>query len=173
MRELADRFQIGVISTTHGLKGEVKVFPTTQDPERFLETEKVFLDTGREGIREIGIERARINGKYVIVKFRGLDRIEDVERLRGKELMVSRQDAISLETDEYYTSDLIGITVTDENGEELGRIVNVFSTGANDVYEMEAGEGEATVLLPAIKECILSVDIKEGVMKVRMMDGLM
>ena len=76
MRELTDRFQIGTISTTHGLKGEVKVFPTTEDPARFIGLKKAFLDTGRDGIREVEIERARLNGKYVIVKIKGFDRDE-------------------------------------------------------------------------------------------------
>ena len=173
MRELAARFQIGVIATTHGLKGEVKVFPTTEDPERFLKTKRILLDTGREGVRELEVERARINGKYVTVKFKGLDRIEDVERFRGRELMVPREDAIDLDAGEYYTSDLIGMEVKDEDGKLLGHIVNVFGTGANDVYEMERADGKETILLPAIKDCILSVDIEGGVMKVHMMDGLM
>lgn len=169
----ADRFQIGTIATTHGLKGEVKVFPTTREPERFLDLKRVFLHTGRGEPLNLTVERVREGGKFFIVKFKGMDRIEDVERFRGCELTVAREDAIRLRDGEYYASDLTGLDVIDfDSGSLLGTVTDVIETGANDVYEMRRTGSEETVLLPAIRECVRQIDIEKGIMIVHMMDGL-
>lgn len=162
--------QVGVISSTHGLKGEVKVFPTTDDPKRFDQLERVFLDTGKE-MKELEIERVAYFKKFVILKFKEYNNINDIEAYKGKSLMVSRDNAVKLEENEYFIADLIGVTVLNEDGKTLGRLTDVIATGANDVYTVETDEGKE-ILIPAIKQCILSVDIRKKVMTVHLLKGL-
>ena len=99
--------------------------------------------------------------------------IEDVEKLRGKELIIPRSDAQKLGKNEYYASDLIGLTICDEEGNELGVLKEVISTGANDVYEMQREGEEETILIPAISDCIKNVDIENGLITIHVMDGLL
>jgi 16S rRNA processing protein RimM len=162
--------QVGVIAATHGLKGEVKVFPTTDDPARFRQLKQVTLDKGGE--RQVyAIRAVRFSGKFVIVKFSGLERIEDVEGLKGSPLLIERRDAVPLGEGEYFVADLLGMLVVSEDGHELGKITHVIHTGANDVYTVSGQDG-AEVLLPAIKDCILAVDMESRVMRVHLMEGL-
>ncbi|MDO4284589.1 MAG: ribosome maturation factor RimM [Eubacteriales bacterium] len=167
---MIDRFQVGVITGTHGLKGEVKVFPTTDDPSRFRKLKKVILDLGREE-RILTVRSVRFFKQFVIVGFAESTRIEDVERLRGKSLLIDRADALPLEEGEFYIPDLIGLRVVDEDGAELGKLTDVLQTGANDVYAVETPEGKE-LLLPAIKSCILETNPQEGYMKVHLLPGL-
>ena len=91
--------QVGVITSTHGIRGEVKVFPTTDDPERFKKLKNVILDTGKERL-DLGVQGVKFFKQYVIIKFKGIDNINDVEKYKGKSLFVPREDAVSLEEDE-------------------------------------------------------------------------
>jgi len=167
---MEDLLQVGVITGTHGLKGEVKVFPTTDDKNRFLDLEDVLLDTGREML-ELKVEYVKFFKKFVFVKFEGLDDINQVEQYKRCPLMVTRENAVALEEDEYFVADLIGLTIVDESGITIGRLENVIETGANDVYEVVTEEG-SRILLPAIKDCILDVDMEEKVILVHMLKGL-
>lgn len=163
--------RVGVITTTHGLKGEVKVYPTTDGPERFLELDEVILKTGNTE-KPLQIERVRFFKNLVIVKFKGLDRIEDVETLRQAELYVTRENAAPLNEGEYYIGDLIDMRVFLESGEDFGVIKDVIQTGANDVYVVQT-EKYGEVLIPAIPHCVTDVDIANGKMTVRLMKGLL
>ena len=167
---MEDMLQVGVITGTHGLKGEVKVFPTTDDKERFLELEDVFLDTGDEML-ELRVEYVKFFKKFVFVKFEGYDDINQVEKYKRCPLLVSREDAVPLEEDEYYIADLLGMTIMDDSGVTIGKLENVIETGANDVYEVLTEDGRR-ILLPAIKDCILDVDMDEGIILVHMLKGL-
>ena len=170
----SDRFQLGFIGATHGLKGEVKLYPTTGYPERIGGLGRVFIRTPRGQELETSVERARESGKFVITKFKGIDSIEEAQAYRDSEVMVAREDAAPLEEGEYYQDDLIGLTVLDEaDGRVLGRITGVIETGANDVYEMEREDGQGAVLLPAVRECIREIDIDSAVMRVHVLEGLM
>lgn len=169
-RKLTERFQVGVITGTHGLRGEVKVFPTTDDPGRFLDIKEVTLDIPG-GERRVSIRSVKFFKKFVILGFKGMERIEDVEKLRGCALIVDRKDASPLEEGEYYVADLIGVSVRTQDGTEIGTLKEVIETGANDVYAV-AREGKKDLLLPAIPECILQVDPEEGYMIVYVMPGL-
>ena len=161
--------QVGVISSTHGIRGEVKVFPTTDDKERFLDLKEVLLDTGKEQI-PLEIQNVRFFKQVVILKFKGIDHINDIERYKGRPLFVEREHAVPLEADEYYIADLIGMDVITDEGEE-GKLVDVIETGANEVYVVEFDKyGE--VLIPAIHDCILDVDIEAMSMKVHLLEGL-
>lgn len=163
--------QVGVITAPHGVHGEVKVFPTTDDPRRFKKLKEVLLDTGKERIA-MEIENVKFFKKFVILKFKGLDNMNDVERYRQKSLYVTRENAVRLNKDEYFIADLIGLQVRDEDGEELGVLKNVLETGANDVYVVEMKDGKE-LLLPAIKQCILQVEPEDGYVKVHVLEGLL
>lgn len=167
---MVTRFRVGVIAGTHGLKGEVKVFPTTDDPERFLDLEEIILSTGREE-RRLKIRSVKFFKKFVILGFEGLARIEDVERLRGAELLIDRKDAMELAEGEYFIPDLLGLRVVTEEGRELGTIADVIETGANNVYDVQEESGKR-ILIPAIPQCIRDVDLENGVMTVWLMPGL-
>ncbi|MTK08736.1 MAG: 16S rRNA processing protein RimM [Hungatella sp.] len=163
--------RVGVISSTHGVKGEVKVFPTTDDSARFKQLKKVILDTGREQI-DLDIEGVKFFKNMVILKFKGYDSIEEIEKYKGKDLLITRDLAVKLGPDENFIIDLIGLSVVKDDGEELGTLTDVIKTGANDVYEVKMTDGRE-VLLPAIKECVLNVDLEKKVVTVHMMDGLL
>lgn len=167
---MEDRFQVGVISSTHGIAGEVKVFPTTDDVKRFKKLKKVILDTGKE---ELNLEIAQVKffKQMVIIKFREFDNINDVERFRGKSLYVTRENAVKLQKDEYFIADMVGMRVVSTEGEDLGTLKDVLQTGANDVYVVSK-DGEPELLLPAIKDCIKEVNMEQGLMKVYVMPGL-
>ena len=163
-------FQVGAITTTHGIKGEVKVFPTTDDPSKFKKLKKVILDTGREK-RELEIASAKFFKNMVILKFKGIDDINDVEKYRHATLWVTREDAVPLEDDEWYIADLVGMKVTTDEGEDLGELVDVLQTAANDVYVVQL-KNKQEILIPSIKQCILDVNVEEGTMLVHLLPGL-
>lgn len=162
--------QVGVITQTHGVHGEVKVFPTTDDPERFLDLEYVFLDTGREKMK-LTIQSVKFFKQFVILKFKGINNINDIEKYKRCALLVDRENAVELEEDEYFIADMIGMNVLTEDGEIFGTLKDVIETGANDVYIINS-KNHGEVLIPAIKECILDVNVKEGRMLVHLMEGL-
>ena len=168
---MEDLLQVGIITSTHGVRGEVKVYPATDDPRRFRRLKEVVLDTGREKLN-LEIEGVKFFKQFVILKFKGLDNINDIEKYRQKSLYVTRKNAVRLQRDEYFIADLIGLKVQDEDGTELGTVKDVIETGANDVYEVEMADGRS-LLLPAIKQCILNVDVENGMMQVHVLEGLL
>ncbi len=165
------KLQVGVISSTHGVRGEVKVFPTTDDVKRFKRLKEVILDTGKEELT-LEIEGVKFFKQFVILKFKGFDNINDIEKYKGKSLLVTRANAVRLRRDEYFIADLQGLTVVDEEDKVLGTLRDVMETGANDVYIIDMTDGRE-VLVPAIKECILNVDMEAGKMMIHLMDGLL
>ncbi len=168
---MEDLLQVGAITQTHGLKGEVKVFPTTDDVKRFKKLKEVILDTGKEKM-VLEIENVRFFKQFAILKFKGFDNINDIERYKGKSLYVTRENAVKLKKDEYFIADLIDVKVYDEQDTYMGILKDVIVTGANDVYEIALEDGR-TLLLPAIKQCVLDVDMEQRRMKVHVLDGLL
>ena len=168
---MEDLLQVGIITSTHGVRGEVKVYPTTDDPRRFRRLKEVVLDTGKEKMN-LEIEGVKFFKQFVILKFKGLDNINNIEKYRQKSLYVTRKNTVRLQRDEYFIADLIGLKVQDEDGKELGTVKDVIETGANDVYEVEMADGKS-LLLPAIKQCILNVDVENGTMQVHVLEGLL
>lgn len=162
--------RVGVISSTHGIKGEVKVFPTTDDVNRFKELKKVFLDTGKE-LLPMEIEGVKFFKQMAILKFKGIDDINEVEKYRGKDLLVDRENAVKLEEGEYFIFDLINSEVITDEGEKLGHLAEIISTGANDVYVVKT-EDQKELLIPSIKECILDVDVQQKKITVHLLNGL-
>lgn len=169
--KVEDYLQVGIISSTHGIKGEVKVFPTTDDINRFKNLKEVLLDTGKEK-KTLEIEGVKFFKQFAILKFKGIDNINDILEYKGKGLYVTRQQAVKLKKDEYFIADLIGLQVVLEDDTSLGILKEVMLTGANDVYVIEM-ENQREVLIPAIKQCILSVDIESNKMTVKLLDGLL
>ena len=167
---MEDLLKVGVITTTHGFRGEVNVYPTTDEPERFLELDYVLLDTGRE-LRKLEIKNVKFFKNLVILKFKGVDNINDIEKYKGRDLWIPREEGQELEEDEYYIADLLGMSVVLEDGQEFGTLKDVMETGANDVYIIDSAE-HGEVLLPAIRECILDVDLEKNVMTIHLMKGL-
>lgn len=163
--------RVGVITSTHGVRGEVKVFPTTDDMNRFKKLKTVILDTGKEH-KTLNIESVKFFKNMVILKFKGFDNINDVEMWRQKDLLITRDQAVKLSPDENFIVDLIGLTVMTDEGDKLGVMKDVLQTGANDVYIVKMADGKE-VLLPAIKDCILNVDLEKGEMLVHVLDGLL
>ena len=163
--------RVGVITSPHGIKGEVKVFPTTDDAKRFKELKKVILDTGKEYI-PMEIEHVKFFKNMVILKFRGYDNINEIEKYKSRDLLITRDQAVDLEPDEYFITDLIGLTVVSDQGAELGILKDVLETGANDVYVVAMKDGKE-LMLPAIGDCILNVDLEQGRMEVHVLEGLM
>ena len=168
---MEDILQIGVITKPHGVKGEVKVFPMTDDVRRFKKLKKTLLDTGN-GYTELECEGAKFFKQFVILKFKDHDTVESVAKYVQKGIFVTRADAVKPGKDEYFIADLIGMAAIDEDSGIKGVIRNVIETGANDVYEIELEDGR-TLLLPAIKDCVKDVDIEQGVMKIHILPGLL
>lgn len=164
-------FQVGAIASVHGIKGEVKVFPTTDEPEKFKKLKTAVLKTEREE-REVHLQSARFFKNMVIVKFAEIETPEEAQKYRGATLWIARDQAVPLKRDEYYQADLIGLSVMTEEGKKLGVLTDVLETGANDVYEVTLTDNR-TVLFPAIKDCVKSVDPEAGCMTVHVMEGLL
>lgn len=163
--------QVGVITATHGIRGEVKVYPTTDDATRFDDLKRVILDAGKQQI-PLEIQSVKYFKQFVILKFKGIDNINDIERYKRCPLLISREDAVDLDEDEYFIADIIGMEVYTENGAYFGLLKDVMETGANDVYIIDSKE-HGEVLLPAIKECILKVDGDENKITIHLMEGLL
>jgi len=170
IRMINDYLRIGVITAPHGVRGEVKVFPTTDEPERFEELENVWLYNGKSYV-SLDIESVKYFKNMVILKVKQIPDRNEAEKYRSKELYVDREHALPLEEDEYYICDIIGAKVITDTEEEFGTLTDVLQTGANDVYVVKMKDGNE-VLLPVIKECVLDVDVENGIVKVHIMPGL-
>lgn len=168
---MEDLFRVGVIANTHGVKGEVKVFPTTDEPERFKKLKSVILDTKREKIN-LDIQSARFFKNLVIVKFKGIDDINDIEKYKGCDLLVTRENAVKLKKGEYFIADILGADVFLEDGSRFGTLRDVMQTGANDVYVVDTTDGKE-VLIPSIPQCIIERNIEEKKVVVHLLKGLM
>ena len=178
---MTERFRIGIISSVHGVRGEAKVYVTSDDPERYrLLNEVLLLPPGeassvRPGRREpvtVEIERVRFSGTMALVKFRGIDTPEEMRKYQGMELWIPREQALPLEEGEFYIADLLGLTVVTEEGEELGTVKDIWPTGANHVITVRQKSGRE-VLLPYIPDCVKEVLPEEGIIRIHLMEGLL
>ncbi len=168
---MEEYLRVGVIATTHGLRGEVKVYSTSDDPDRFDRLEKAFIDTGKEKL-PVTVASVKYFKNMVILKFKEFDSIDQVERFRGKDLLVDREHAIPLRENEYFITDLIGLRVITDEGKEFGTLADVMKTGANDVYVIR-GKDDKEYLFPVIPDCILKVDLEQQAVTVHILDGLL
>ena len=175
-RIMTELYKVGAITQTHGIRGEVKVFPMTDDVSRFKNMKELILDTGKEQI-VLEVTSARPQKNLVILKFKGIDNINDVEKYKGCGLFVTKENRVKCKKDEYFIADLIGLRAIDEEGEAFGTISDVIQTGANDVYVITTKQGEE-VMIPAIKDCILEVSVEEqdgqaGYVRIHLLPGLL
>lgn len=168
---MEDTLRVGVITSTHGIHGEVKVFPTTDNAGRFKKLKTVILDTGREQMT-LSIESVKFFKNLVILKFKEFQNINEVEKYKGRDLLIRRDQAVKLGPDENFIVDLIGLKVVTDEGNVFGTMKDVMQTGANDVYVIEGMDGKE-YLFPAIKQCILNVDLERQEITVHIMDGLL
>lgn len=168
---MEELFQVGAIASTHGLRGEVKVYPTTDEPARFRKLKEVILDTEEEQLT-LKVAHARLFKQMVILKFEGLNHIQEVEKYKGARLYVTRENALELREGEYYFADLAGLRAETEDGRLLGIVTDVLQTGANDVYVIER-EQQKDLLIPAIKDCVKKIDIEGGRMVIHLLPGLL
>lgn len=165
-------FEIGRIVNTQGLKGDVRVVPTTDDQKRFELLKSVIIEQ-KKGSIELNIERVSYNKKFVIIKFKEINDMTAAENLKNTIITIPPSLALPLNEDEYYIRDLYEMNVETEDGENLGVLKDIIHTGANDVYIIK--NNDATIkdlLIPAIKQCIIKVDKTNNKMIVRLMKGL-
>lgn len=167
---MEDLFTVGVITTAHGVKGEVKVFPTTDDPGRFKKLKEVIVKT-KKGMDTRKVEGVKFFKQFVLLKLEGINTMDDALLYKQAELCVTRDNAVKCDKDEYFIADLYGLKVYDEDNSYIGKISDVIQTGANDVYEIDREDG-SKAYIPAIKDCIKNVDISAGSMVIHVMEGL-
>lgn len=163
-------FRVGVITSTHGVRGEVKVYPTTDDPQRFKKLKKVIMDTGKQQM-DLEVQSVKFFKNMVILKFKEFDNINDVEKYKNADLLVTREHAVKLAPGEYFIADLIGLQGVSDEGEDLGELTDVIQTGANDVYVFTK-MGEADLLVPKIPDCVKEIDLEKGTVLVHLLPGL-
>lgn len=167
-----DLFRIGVFSNTHGVRGEIKVYPTTDDVNRFDYVKDIVMDCGKEGMKEFEVSGCRYFKNMVIMKIKGIDNINDIEKYKGSDIYVTRENAIPLEEDEYYISDILGADVYDDEENIIGTLKDVMQTGANDVFVVSMKNGKEG-LFPVIDECVKLIDTDNKKVIVHIMPGLL
>ena len=167
---MEEYFEIGQIVNTSGLKGIIKVKPFTDDIQKFNNFKTIYISI-KNSLKEFEIEQVRINKNMVFLKLKGIDTVEEAENYRNFYLKVKRDKDEKLEKDSYYIVDIIGCKVYTDENKELGTVTDVFSTGSNDVYVAQNELGKQ-ILLPAIKEVIKNVDVKNKTITVHLLEGL-
>lgn len=167
---MEDFLRVGVIANTHGVHGEVKVFPTTDDINRFKKLKEIQLDTGREYI-PLKIAGVKFFKNMAILKFEGIDNINEIEKYKGKDLLITREQAVPLKKDEYFICDLIGCKVVTEDAVEVGELTEVLQTAANDVFVVNSKEGKE-ILVPYIDDCVKDISMEEKKITVVLLPGM-
>ncbi len=165
-----DFLEIGQIVNSYGIKGFFKVVPFTDDITRFDDLKNIYIEKNKK-LEKKEIEEVKYHKNLVLVKIKGIDDINDTEQYKNCYLKIDRKDAVELPEDTYFITDLIDIDVYTEEGEALGKIVDIFPTGSNDVYVVKDELGKQ-ILLPAIGEVIKNVNILEKKMTVKLIAGL-
>lgn len=163
--------QVGKIVNTFGLKGEVKVIPLTDSPDRFSELDYVLLEDNLT--QKLTIERYRIKDNIVIMKFKEISSIDEAQKLKNRFLVIERERAKKLPESTYFICDIIGLEVYDLDGRKLGKVKDVLQTGSNDVYVCKSYIGKKDLLIPALKDIVKEVNIEQGYMKIKVIEGLL
>lgn len=168
MDEKLALFKIGQIVNTQGLKGEVRVYPLTNDINRFDNLDKFYLDKDLKA--ELEVERVRYKGKMVVMKIKTIDHIEDAEKLRNKFIYVGRDNTRDLEEDEFFIADMIGIEVFTVAGVHVGVLKDVLQYSANDVYVVQGDSKE--YLIPSILKFVPEINMEERKMIIDPIKGM-
>ena len=167
---MQEYFEIGQIVNTSGLKGILKIKPFTDDIKKFSNLRTIYIKT-KSGLTEFKIEQVRYVKNMVMLKLAGIDTVEEAEKYRNLYIKILRDQEEELEEGSYYVVDILGCKVNTDANQELGKIVDVFQTGSNDVYVVKDEQGKQ-ILLPAIKQVIKNVDIKNKIITVHLLEGL-
>lgn len=167
---MQERLEIGQIVNTFGIKGEVKVNPFTDDIRRFDELKKVYIKS-KSINKEYKIEQVRYHKNMVLIKFEGVNSPEEAEILRNAFLEIARSDAIALDEDTHFIVDILGLEVYTDEGKLLGKVDDIYNTGANDIYVVKDELGKQ-ILLPSIKEVIKEINLENGKITVHLIPGL-
>lgn len=168
---MQEYFEVGQIVNTNGLKGLLKINPFTDDITRFERLKTILVEHKKE-LLEFEIESVRYQKKQALLKLKGIDTIEEAEKYREDYLKIKRNKEEKLPEDTYYIVDLIGLDIYTENGELLGKLDDIFSTGSNDVYVVKNSEGKQ-ILLPAISDVIKNIDLEQKKIVVNLIEGLL
>jgi 16S rRNA processing protein RimM len=167
-------FNVGKIVNTHGIRGEVKVISSTDFPdERYAKgnTLYIFSPTSSEPV-EVKITSHRVHKNFDMLAFEGYSNVNDVEKFKGSVLKISEDQLTDLEEGEFYYHEIIGCIVFSEEGEEIGKIKEIISTGANDVWVI-ARKGEKDGLIPYIEDVVKDIDIENKKITIHIMEGLL
>ncbi|WP_425060820.1 Ribosome maturation factor RimM [Sporomusa carbonis] len=162
-----DLITIGKIVAPHGVRGDVRILPLTDFPDRFYDMKAAFV----ENCGQLKLEAVRKHKQFILLKFAGIDTMNDAERLRGKLIKIGREDLVKLPEGQYYIFDIIGLNVITEDGEQLGVVTDVLQPGSNDVYVVEQ-QGKRELLIPAIKEVVKKIDIAAKQMVVKLQEEM-
>ena len=168
---MQEYLEVGQIVNTNGLKGLLKINPFTNDITRFERLKTILVEHKKE-LLEFEIESVRYQKKQVLLKLKGIDTIEEAEKYREDYLKIKRNKEEKLPEDTYYIVDLIGLDIYTENGELLGKLDDIFSTGSNYVYVVKNSEGKQ-ILLPAISDVIKNIDLEQKKIVVNLIEGLL
>lgn len=163
-------FEVGQIVNTFGIKGQLKVKPFTDDMERFEELKTVYICKKNE-MKKVEIEDVKYNKQCVLLKVKGIEDLTQAEKYKGLFLKIDRKDAKKLPKDTYFIADILGLEVYTDEGELLGKVDDIFPTGANDVYVVKDELGKQ-ILLPSIPEVLKEIDLEKGKVIVHLIEGL-
>ena len=170
MEKKLTHFRIGQIVNTQGLKGEVRVYPYVDDINRFDDLESFYLDKNFD--KEYEVERVRYKGNMVIMKIKGIDTVELAERLKTKNLYISREDSVDLDEDEFFIADLIGLDVFTVDGDKVGTLKDVLQYSANDVYVVK-GDNDKEYLIPSTLKFVPEINLNENKMIIDPIKGML
>ena len=166
------RLKVGKIVNTHSLKGEVKVISSTDfEEERFKKGSKLLITRGNQLIREVVVQSYRNHKNFLLVKFEGIDSVEEAEKLKNLQIKIDSDEVGKLEENEFYFHEIIGCQVFDENDRNLGEIIDILTPGANDVWVIK-GENGKEILIPYIEDVVKKIDITSKKVNIEVMEGL-
>lgn len=165
-------FEIGKIVNTHGVRGEVKIIPLTDDPKRYNKLKSAYISSEiSENMQKYTFEGVKYHKKFVILKIKDINDANEAEKLKGKFIIIDRKDAVKLPKDSFFICDLINCEVYDENDNKLGKLIDVIKTGSNDVYVVR-DENKKEILIPALKSVVKEVSVEDKKIIVMLPQGL-
>ena len=166
------RLKVGKIVNTHSLKGEVKVISSTDfEEQRFEKGTELLITRGNQVVKEVTVESYRTHKNNLLVKFVGIDSIEEAEKLKNLQIKIDSDNIGELEENEFYFHEIIGCEVFDENGKSLGEILEILTPGANDVWVIKSQNGKE-ILIPYIEDVVKKIDVENKKIDIEVMEGL-
>ena len=162
--------EIGQIVNTFGIKGQVKVKPFTDDIKKFEKLKEIYIEKKNE-LKLFQIEKVNYSKNMVILKLKGIETPEEAEKLRNSYIKIDRKNAKKLPEGTYYIADLIGLDVYTDENKLLGKLDYIYNAGSSDIYVVKDEQGKE-ILLPAIKDVLKQVDLKNGKIIVHIIEGL-